>query len=76
VTSEQKNIENTYAVDFFEVEVNETDLNLLNDEISANHLMDSEVMHGKDNATYQATEFHGREGRYLNRTGNQRPPKL
>ena len=38
--------------------------------------MESEVMHGKDNATYQATEFHGREGRYQNRTGNQKPPKL
>ena len=74
---EQKNIDNTYALDFFEVEVNAADLNLLNDEISSNVLNgidSSEMMPVKDGAhPFHPADFHGREGRYLPRTGNTRP---
>jgi hypothetical protein len=60
------------------VEVNETDLNLLNEEIIPNTLngLDNEIIHSGKNQREMQADFHGREGRQNLRGGNNRPNKM
>jgi len=60
------------------VEVNETDLNLLNEEINSNALnvLDNDIIHSGKNQREMQADFHGREGRQNFRGGNNKPNKM